>query len=63
MQLRPSPVNPFLQVQRKDPRVLLHVAFERQGLLEHSSTSEIEKKYIYLKHMFSISWNSLLMEL
>ena len=41
VQLRPSPVNPFLQVQRKDPRVLLHVAFEWQALLEHSSTSKI----------------------
>ena len=51
VQLRPSPVSPFLQVQMKDPRVLVHVAFEWQGLLEHSSTSEIEKIYISRAHV------------
>ena len=37
----PFPVNPVLHVHVKDPRVLSHIAFESQGLLRHSFTSEI----------------------
>ncbi len=40
-QVNPSPVNPLLHVQVKEPSVSVHVAFMWQGLLGHSLISEI----------------------
>jgi hypothetical protein len=61
-QIRPLPVNPALQVQMKEPGVLVHRALASQGLLSdsHSLISSTAWRHdLYAWYFHSMSWTSM----